>query len=107
MSMKSAKEFAVWLIERFGDQQQGVVLKRHDLKELSGRQSIRQDFIADIHAELTRHGMGFVTDSTKEDYFLFYLPQQHWKQVADRYQEHRTKGNIHPIDVPKRSHQGG
>ncbi|WP_028115474.1 hypothetical protein [Ferrimonas senticii] len=104
MSMKSAKEFAVWMIDRFGDQQKGVYLTRGDIKMLSGRQAIRQDFIADIHAELTRHGMGMVTDTLKENYFLFYLPQQHWKQVADRYSQ--LPSNIHPIDVAKLSREG-
>ncbi|WP_298440153.1 hypothetical protein [uncultured Ferrimonas sp.] len=105
MSMKSAKEFAVWMIDRFGDQQQGVYLQRADIKELSGRQTIRQDFIADIHAELTRHGMGFVTDSIKENYYLFYLPQQYWKQVADRYAS-KPASNIHTIEASKLTRRG-
>jgi len=104
MSMKSAKEFAVWIIERFGDVESGVYLSKSELRELSGRQTLRQDFIADVHFELTRHGMGFVSDAMKGKYYLFYLPEVHWKSVADRY---ATPNNIHPLSRPKLSHQNG
>ncbi|MBY6185550.1 hypothetical protein KUV89_02725 [Marinobacter hydrocarbonoclasticus] len=104
MSMKSAKEFAVWMIERFGDHQAGVYLSKADLRELSGRQTLRQDFIADVHFEMTRHGMGFVSDATKEKFFLFYLPEVHWKEVADRY---AVASNIRPIGRQKLSQHSG
>ncbi|SHG86670.1 hypothetical protein [Ferrimonas marina] len=101
MSMKSAKEFAIWMIDRFSDHPQGVYLEREDLKVLSGRQTLRQDFIADVHFELTRHGMGFVTDTLKEKYFLFFLPEQYWKKVADRYSQ-PIAPNVHDLDSAPR-----
>ncbi|MBY5991639.1 hypothetical protein [Ferrimonas balearica] len=104
MSMKSAKEFAVWMIDRFGEQESGVFLSKSDLKELSGRQTLRQDFIADLHFELTRHGMGFVSDALKEKYFLFYLPNVHWKEVADRY---APQSNVHNLARPRVSQGNG
>ncbi|QIZ76604.1 hypothetical protein [Ferrimonas lipolytica] len=105
MSMKSAKEFAVWMIDRFGNQAEGVYLDRADIRELSGRQTIRQDFIADVHAEVCRHGMGFVTNNLKERYFLFYLPKHHWKEVADRYAP-QPSSNIHSLEKQKLSRSG-
>ncbi len=104
MSMKSAKEFAVWMIERFGDHQSGVYLSKSDLRELSGRQTLRQDFIADLHFELTRHGMGFVSDALKEKYYLFYLPEVHWKTVADRY---ASPNNVHSLGRAALSQRNG
>ncbi len=101
MSMKSAKEFAAWMIDRFGDYEEGVYLDREDLKTLSGRQTLRQDFIADVHFELTRRGMGFVTDTLREKYYLFYLPELYWKEVADHYKPAAT---IH--EIPARKLQG-
>ncbi|GAA4902967.1 hypothetical protein GCM10023333_41380 [Ferrimonas pelagia] len=89
------------MIDRFGNQQDGVYLERDDLKKLSGRQALRQDFIADVHFELTRHGLGFVTDTLKEKYYLFYLPKTYWKDVADRYQQPTTT-NIHSLESPKK-----
>ncbi|SDJ24267.1 hypothetical protein SAMN04488540_10672 [Ferrimonas sediminum] len=94
MSMKSAKEFAVWMKDRFGSHPQGLYLTKADIRELSGRQTFRQDFIADVHFELCRHGMGFITDALKENYFLIHLPNTYWKEVSDRY---AAESNVHAI----------
>ncbi|WMC10554.1 hypothetical protein PU634_16000 [Oceanimonas pelagia] len=77
--MKSAREFAEWLQERFGKHKDGVYLTRHDIAELSGRQRYNQQFVSDVHFELTLLGMGFVTDSHREKFYLFHLPSTHWR----------------------------
>jgi len=80
--MKSAKEFAAWLVEQLKDQSAGVYLTREDIKQLTGRLSYRSDFINDIHYELVCHGMGFVSDIHRNRFYLVHLPQNHWQQSA-------------------------
>ncbi|MDP5293001.1 hypothetical protein Q9290_11980 [Oceanimonas sp. CHS3-5] len=80
--MKSAREFAEWLQERFGKHQAGIYLTRDDIAELSGRQRFNQQFVSDVHFELTLLGMGFVTDSHREKFYLFHLPDTHWRTLG-------------------------
>ncbi|WP_026959539.1 MULTISPECIES: hypothetical protein [Aliagarivorans] len=105
MAMKSSKEFATWLINRFGQQLEGVVITRDDLKALSGRQNLRPDFVADVHSELSHHGLGFVADRLRANYYFFYLPKVYWKDVADRYAEDEPQ-NILPLKPSSASRQG-
>ncbi|WP_107850991.1 hypothetical protein [Oceanimonas marisflavi] len=80
--MKSAREFSEWLQERFGKHREGVYLTRDDIAELSGRQRYNQQFVSDVHFELTLLGMGFVTDSHREKFYLFHLPVKHWSAFS-------------------------
>lgn len=77
--MKSAKEFAGWLYGQFKDRKQGVYLTKEDVARLSGRQRFTHEFITDIHYELALQGMGFVTDTHREKFYLFHLPSEHWQ----------------------------
>ncbi|MCT7654608.1 hypothetical protein MBH78_07050 [Oceanimonas sp. NS1] len=89
--MKSAREFAEWLRDCFGKESGGVYLTREDITSLSGRQHFNQQFVSDIHHELTQLGMGFVTDMHRERFYLFHLPKVHWKELGDGFDE----TNIH------------
>ncbi|MCC4263345.1 hypothetical protein [Oceanimonas baumannii] len=80
--MKSAKEFAEWLQQHFGPHQDGIYLTRDDIAELSGRQRYNQQFVSDVHFELTLLGMGFVTDAHREKFYLFHLPTRHWQDLG-------------------------
>ncbi|WP_256260949.1 hypothetical protein [Shewanella sp. NIFS-20-20] len=83
--MKSAKEFARWLLERLSQYQEGVYLTRSDILELTDRQRFAQDYVTDIHFEVAQFGMGFVTDANRESFYFFKLPKTHWKTVGDIY----------------------
>jgi len=82
--MKSAKEFAAWLVEQLKDQSAGVYLTREDIKQLTGRLSYRSDFINDIHYELLSHGMGIVSDIHRNKFYLVHLPQTRWQNTSDQ-----------------------
>lgn len=84
--MKSAKEFAIWLHQRFKDVAEGVYLNREDITDLSYRQHFSKEFVADIHYELTLKGMGFVTGAQRDKFYLFQLPTVYWQQ-GEPYQE--------------------
>ena len=99
--MKSAKEFAIWLHERFGDVKNGVYLTKTDIALLSGRQRFTHEFITDIHYELALSGMGFVTDTHREKFYLFHLPTEYWQIQGDRYQED-SQSNVRTIVQSKR-----
>ncbi|PSJ37866.1 hypothetical protein [Zobellella taiwanensis] len=98
--MKSAKEFAAWLHQRFEEAKEGVYLTREDIATLSGRQRFNLEFISDIHFELTLQGMGFVTDTHRERFYLFHLPTAHWQDQGDRYHD---SPNIHQMSPAKRN----
>ncbi|WP_319782829.1 hypothetical protein [Oceanisphaera sp. IT1-181] len=95
--MKSAKEFAVWLHERFKNVPEGVYLSRDDVTTLSSRQYFNQDFVNDIHYELTLKGMGFVSGASRDKFYLFQLPTLHWQQQDKNYQEDAFH-NVHSIN---------
>ncbi|EKE75870.1 hypothetical protein [Gallaecimonas xiamenensis] len=94
--MKSAKEFAHWLRERVGHVTEGVYLTREDVQQLTGRQRFTLDYINDVHFELSLVGMGLVTDTHRENFFLIHLPKDHWLKHGDRYQ--RPEGP-RPVDT--------
>ncbi|WKE65552.1 hypothetical protein PVT67_18100 [Gallaecimonas kandeliae] len=83
--MKSAKEFAHWLHARVGHVREGVYLTREDVQELSGRQRFTIDYINDVHFELAALGLGLVTDTHREYFYLIHLPKEHWLKFGDRY----------------------
>ncbi|MFD1009493.1 MULTISPECIES: hypothetical protein [Oceanisphaera] len=94
--MKSAKEFAVWLYDRFKDAPEGVYLSRDDITILSNRQHFSLDFVTDIHYELTLKGMGFVTGTHRDKFYLVHLPTMYWQQQPEVHTESQHS-NIHPI----------
>ncbi|GHA28235.1 hypothetical protein [Oceanisphaera arctica] len=99
--MKSAKEFAIWLHERFKEAKSGVYLTKADIAALSGRQRFTHEFITDIHYELALKGMGFVTDTHREKFYLFHLPTTYWQAQGDGYQED-SQSNVRTIVQSKR-----
>lgn len=82
--MKSAKEFASWLIDRF-DTHANVWLTRRDITELTGRQSLRSEFIHDVHCELMNFGRGLIADIKNDRYYMVVLSDTYWKDVGDIY----------------------
>lgn len=94
--MKSAKEFAVWLHDRFKDVPDGVYLSREDITSLSDRQHFSQEFVTDIHYELTLKGMGFVAGNHRDKFYLFHLPKTYWQQQQEAHQESHHS-NVHVI----------
>ena len=94
--MKSAKEFAVWLHDRFKDVPEGVYLSREDITSLSNRQHFSQEFVNDIHYELTLKGMGFVSGYHRDKFYLFQLPDTYWQQQEETHQESHDS-NVHAI----------
>lgn len=94
--MKSAKEFACWLHKHFKDTPDGVYLNREDITTLSNRQHFNQEFVTDINYELTLKGMGFVTGSHRDKFYLFHLPTIYWQEESDDYQRDELY-NVHSI----------
>ena len=98
--MKCAKDFAQWLYDRVGQHDDGVFLTRQDILELTDRQRFNSNYVNDIHYEVARFGMGFVTDGDKEKFYFFKLPDTHWKLVGDRYGKvDKPKAEVHPIKL--------
>ncbi len=98
MTMICAKEFAEWLRHRFSSDNKGVFLTREDIKQLTERQRLDPGFVNDVHFELMQHGMAFVTDMSREHYYLVPISQtENWR---DRLEFHFGKElfcNIYPI----------
>ncbi|WP_413110495.1 hypothetical protein [Thaumasiovibrio sp. DFM-14] len=102
MTMVSAREFAHWLRQRFSDDSTGVSLTRNDINQLTGRQNFSQVFINDIHYELMRHGMAFVTDTTREKFYLVSIIDKPWReQLEKQYEKELYCNNILPFDYDK------
>jgi len=79
MSMVSAKEFAHWLKNRFEGVEKGVSLTREDINQLTGRQNFSLVFVHDIHYELMRFGIAFVTDTSRDTFYLVRVFDQPWR----------------------------
>ncbi|MGL5048533.1 MAG: hypothetical protein ACRC6S_13500 [Shewanella sp.] len=79
MSMVSAKEFAHWLMKRFEGVDKGVSLSREDINQLTGRQNFSLVFVHDIHHELMRFGVAFVTDTSRETFYLVRVYDKPWR----------------------------
>ncbi|MGY5450192.1 hypothetical protein ACVFI8_04525 [Agarivorans sp. MS3-6] len=98
MTMISAKQFSEWLRERFGDDEKGVCLSREDINQLTGRQSFSLGFVHDIHYELMPHGMGFVTDTCRETFYLVPINKRPWRQHLEQQYERELFCNVLPLD---------
>ncbi|EOD79816.1 hypothetical protein D515_00949 [Grimontia indica] len=88
--MKSAKEFAAWLMERF-ESHSNVWLTRNDITELTSRQSVRSEFIHDVHCELMNYGRALIADIKNNRYYMVSLSDTYWKDVGDIYAEQTNK----------------
>ncbi|MGI2257975.1 hypothetical protein [Shewanella sp. GXUN23E] len=98
--MKCAKDFAQWLYDRVGHFTDGVYLTRQDILELTDRQRFSSSFVNDIHYEVSRFKMGFVTDADKAQFYFFRLPDTHWKRVGDRYGvSTKPRADVHHINI--------
>ncbi|MDD1781084.1 hypothetical protein LRP49_07690 [Enterovibrio sp. ZSDZ35] len=82
--MKSAKEFAAWLMNRFSTHAD-VYLTRKDITELTSRQSLRSEFIHDVHCELMGFGRALVADVKNDRYYMVAVSNTYWKDVGDVY----------------------
>ncbi|USH04755.1 hypothetical protein K6Q96_23890 [Grimontia kaedaensis] len=96
--MKSAKEFAAWLMERF-DTHSDVWLTRNDITELTSRQSVRSEFIHDVHCELMNFGRALIADIKNNRYYMVSLSDTYWKDVGDIYEEQANKSSSQLNDV--------
>ncbi|WP_434359715.1 hypothetical protein NF212_05955 [Parasalinivibrio latis] len=105
--MKSAKEFAAWLMDRFASYN-GVYLTRSDITELTSRQSLRSDFVRDVHNELMHFGRGLIADMRNDKYYMVTLGSTHWKDVGDFYSEGkgRNEDTHSPVTIAP-SAEGG
>lgn len=99
MSMVSAKEFSDWLRLRFGSLKEGVSLTRSDINQLTGRQNFSADFVNDIHFELMRHGLAFVTDTSREEFYLVPINKQSWREQLEQQFEKEIFCNIIPLNI--------
>ena len=100
MSMVSAKAFALWLKKRFSDFE-GIVLERKDINILTGRQNFTIDFVNDIHYELMRFGMAFVTDTNREKFYLIKIKEQKWEDILVNKIDKSLNLNIFAMDKLK------
>ena len=98
MTMISAREFAGWLRNRFADEEQGVCLTRDDINQLTGRQGFSLDFVHDIHYELMQHGMAFVTDTSRETFYLMPVSKKSWREQLESQYERELFYNVLPLD---------
>ena len=101
MSMVSAKEFADWLYKRFEQVEQGVSMSREDINQLTGRQNFSMVFVHDIHYELMQHGMAFVTDTSREQFFLVRVCPMHWRQQLEQQFDKEIFNNVISINMSR------
>ncbi len=98
MTMICAKEFAEWLRHRFSSETNGVFLTREDVNQLTGRQRLDPGFVNDVHYELMQHGMTFVTDMSRENFYLVPVSKaQNWRERLEYHFEKELFCNIYPI----------
>lgn len=98
MTMISAKEFSGWLLERFADETQGVSLSREDINTLTGRRNFSLGYIHDIHYEVMRYGMAFVTDTTREMFYLIPISERPWRKQLEKHYEYDLYCNVLPLN---------
>ena len=99
MTMICAKEFSEWLRHRFSSEVSGVSLTREDLNSLTGRQRVHPGFINDVHYELMQYGMAFVTDTSRENFYLVHVSQaSNWRERLEYQFEKDLFCNIYPIE---------
>lgn len=93
------KQFARWLRERFATEKDGVILTREDINQLSGRQSFTLGFVNDIHYELMQHGIAFVTDTSREKFYLIPINSaENWRKKLEIQYEKELYCNVFPIE---------
>ncbi|CAH0533404.1 hypothetical protein VST7929_01270 [Vibrio stylophorae] len=95
--MVSAKEFAQWLRHRFHSAGAGVYLTRADINQLTGRQSFNVNYIHDIHHELMQDGIAFVTDTSRELFYLVPISRSYWRDELEQQFERELFCNVLPI----------
>ncbi|EEY71977.1 hypothetical protein [Grimontia hollisae] len=95
--MKSAKEFAAWLMDRF-DTHSNIWLTRRDITEITGRQALRSEFIHDVHCELINFSRGLIADIKNDRYYMVSLCGTYWKEVGDIYADTDKCVDPFPID---------
>ncbi|GAB6262310.1 hypothetical protein L4174_009915 [Photobacterium sp. CCB-ST2H9] len=98
MTMISAREFSEWLRSRFAEDEQGVCLTREDINQLTGRQSFSLGFVHDIHYELMPYGMAFVTDTSRENFYLVHISKRSWREQLEQQYERELFCNVLPLD---------
>ncbi len=99
MSMVSAKEFAHWLMRRFESIDEGVSLTREDINQLTGRQNFSLVFINDIHYELMRFGIAFVTDTGRDTFYLVRVFDKPWRTQLEHDAEKELLSNVVSINL--------
>ncbi|ABK48935.1 MULTISPECIES: hypothetical protein [Shewanella] len=99
MSMVSAKEFAHWLKNRFEGVEKGVSLTREDINQLTGRQNFSLVFVHDIHYELMRFGIAFVTDTGRDTYYLVRVFDKPWRNQLEQDSEKELFSNVVSINL--------
>ena len=75
MTMICAREFSKWLRHRFNSEKTGISISREDINQLTGRQRLDPSFVNDVHYELMQYGMAFVTDTSRESFYLVPVSQ--------------------------------
>ncbi|MCP3127671.1 MULTISPECIES: hypothetical protein [Shewanella] len=99
MSMVSAKEFAHWLMKRFEGVEKGVSLTREDINQLTGRQNFSLVFVNDIHYELMRFGIAFVTDTSRDTYYLVRVFDKPWRTQLEQESEKDLFSNVVSMNI--------
>lgn len=99
MTMICAREFSKWLRHRFTNENVGISISREDISQLTGRQRLDPSFVNDVHYELMQHGMAFVTDTSRESFYLVPVSQaKNWREQLEYQFEKEMFCNIYPID---------
>ena len=99
MTMICAKEFAEWLRHRFSSDTKGGYLTREDVNHLIGRQRLDPGFVNDVHYELMQYGIAFVTDTSRENFYLIPVSQaENWREKLEYHFEKELFCNIIPIE---------
>ena len=99
MSMVSAKEFAHGLKKRFEGVEKGGSLTGEDINQLTGRQNFFFFFFHDIHYELMRYGIAFVTDTGRDTYYLVRVFDKPWRNQLEQDSEKELFSNVVSINL--------
>ncbi|MEZ8010524.1 hypothetical protein [Vibrio sp. FF59] len=99
MTRICAKEFSEWLRHRFNAESSGISISRADINQLTGRQRLDPSFVNDVHYELMQYGMAFVTDTSRENFYLVPIAQSiNWRERLEYQFEKEMFCNIYPIE---------
>ncbi|PMG13183.1 hypothetical protein BCU98_20640 [Vibrio splendidus] len=99
MTMICAREFSKWLRHRFSSENVGISISREDINHLTGRQRLDPSFVNDVHYELMQYGMAFVTDTSREHFYLVPVSQtKNWREQLEYQFEKEMFCNIYPIE---------